>query len=56
VKGDPNNALFNYHLGLAYAKNGQAALAKQQLDRVLKLNPNFPDADQLRKAVAEAKG
>jgi tetratricopeptide (TPR) repeat protein len=56
VKKEPDNALFNYHLGLAYAKSGQAALARQQLDRVVKLKPNFPEVDQLRKAVAEAKG
>ena len=56
VKEKPDNALFNYHLGLAYAKNGQVALAKQQLDRVVRINPNFPDVDELRRAVAEAKG
>ena len=56
VKKEPNNALFNYHLGLAYAKSGQAALARQQLDRVVKIKPNFPDVDELRRAVAEAKG
>ncbi len=56
VKKEPDNAVYNYHLGLAYAKSGQAALAKQQLDRVLRLKPNFPEVDQLRRAVAEAKG
>ncbi|MGD0791696.1 MAG: tetratricopeptide repeat protein [Terriglobales bacterium] len=56
VKKEPNNALFNYHLGLAYAKSGQAALARQQLDRVVKIKPNFPDVDELRRAVAEVKG
>ena len=56
VKKEPDNALFNYHLGLAYAKTGQAGLAKQQLDRVVKIKPNFPDVDELRRAVAEAKG
>ena len=56
VKKEPDNALFNYHLGLAYAKSGQAALAKQQLDRVVKIKPNFPNVDELRRAVAEAKG
>jgi Flp pilus assembly protein TadD len=25
VKKQPDNGLYNYHLGLAYAKNGQAA-------------------------------
>jgi tetratricopeptide (TPR) repeat protein len=56
VTKEPENALFNYHLGLAYAKNGQAALAKQQLDRVVKIKPNSPEVDDLRRAVAEAKG
>jgi len=56
VKKEPDNALFNYHLGLAYAKSGQAALARQQLDRVVKIKPNFPDVDELRKALAEVKG
>ena len=56
VKKEPDNALFNYHLGLAYAKTGQAGLAKQQLDRVVKIKPNFPEVDELRRAVEEAKG
>jgi tetratricopeptide (TPR) repeat protein len=56
VKKEPDNALFNYHLGLAYAKSGQAALAKQQLDRVVKIKPNFPDVEELRREIAETKG
>jgi Flp pilus assembly protein TadD len=56
VNKEPDNVLFNFHLGLAYARNGQAALARQQLNRVVKLQPDFPDAEQLRKAVAEIKG
>jgi len=56
VKKEPDNALFNCHLGLAYAKTGQAGLAKQQLDRVVKIKPNFPEVDELRRAVEEAKG
>jgi cellulose synthase operon protein C len=56
VKKEPDNALFNLHLGLAYAKNGQAALARQQLDRLVKMKPNSSDVDELRRALAEAKG
>jgi tetratricopeptide (TPR) repeat protein len=56
VKKEPDSALYNYHLGLAYAKTGQAGLAKQQLDRVVKIKPNFPEVDELRRAVEEAKG
>ncbi|MGB6250441.1 MAG: tetratricopeptide repeat protein, partial [Terriglobales bacterium] len=56
VKKEPDNALFNYHLGLAYAKNGQVALARQQLDRLERMKPNSQDVDELRRALAEAKG
>jgi len=56
LKKEPDNALYNYHLGLAYAKSGQTALARQQLERVVKIKPDFPEIDQLRQAVAEAKG
>lgn len=56
VKKDPENELFNYHLGMAYAKNGQASLAKQQLDRLVKIKPNSSNVDELRKAMTEAKG
>jgi tetratricopeptide (TPR) repeat protein len=55
IKKDPDNPLFNYHLGLAYAKSGQAGLAQQQLDRVVKIKPGF-DTDELRREIAEVKG
>jgi len=55
VKKDPDNAIFNYHLGLAYAKTGQAALARQQLDRAVKLKLNSPEVEELRRAVEQAK-
>ena len=55
VKKEPDNALFNYHLGLAYARSGQAALARQQLDRVVKIKPDFPKIEELRQALAEIK-
>lgn len=52
---DPGNVHFNYHLGLAYAKNGQVALAKQQLERLVKIKPNSQEVDELRRAMAEAE-
>ena len=54
VKKEPDNALFIYHLGLAYAKNGQLPLARQQLDKVSRIKPNSSEADDLRRALAEA--
>ena len=52
VQKDPKNELFNYHLGLAYARNGQPALAKQQLDR---LKPESAEADELKRTMTEMK-
>ena len=34
---EPDNATYHYHLGLAYAKAEKPSLAKQHLERVLKI-------------------
>lgn len=53
VKQQPESALYNYHLGLAYAKNGQVALAQRQLEH---LKPNSSEAQDLKRTLAEVKG
>jgi Flp pilus assembly protein TadD len=53
-EGKPDTALFNYLLGLACAKDGQAELARQQLERVVKVKPNSREADELQRAMAGA--
>jgi tetratricopeptide (TPR) repeat protein len=55
VSKDKENLVFNYHLGMAYAKAGQAGLARQQLDRLGKIKPNSSEADDLRRELAQAK-
>jgi Flp pilus assembly protein TadD len=55
VQKEPDNAIYNYHLGLAYAKSGQAALARQQLERVARMKPNSSEVEDLRRALAEMK-
>jgi cellulose synthase operon protein C len=52
---EPENATFHYHLGLAYAKDAQPMLAKQHLERVLKIDPKYSDADDVRKQLAQLK-
>ena len=52
-KDNSDEAVFHYHLGLAYAKTDQRALAKQQFERALKINPSFSEADDARKFLAE---
>src|SRR4029077_4968113 len=53
VNKNPNDATFHYHLGLTYQKMNQPAPAKEQLQLVLKLNPNYPDAEEVKKALAQ---
>jgi len=55
VSKEPGNLTFNYHLGMAYAMNGQGSLAKQQLDRVVKINPNSSEAEDLRRTLTLSK-
>jgi cellulose synthase operon protein C len=50
--GAPDDATIHYHLGLAYQKANQNSLARQQLERALKLSPNNADA---RKALSELR-
>ena len=40
---------------LSYQKANQTALARQQLERVLKINPNYPNAADVRKALSELR-
>jgi tetratricopeptide (TPR) repeat protein len=53
VKKSPNDPTFHYHLGLAYQASDQPTLAKEHLQQVLKLNPNYNDADGVRKALSQ---
>lgn len=52
---EPESATYHYHLGLAYARAAQPTLAKQHLERVLKINPNYSDADDVKKQLAELR-
>jgi tetratricopeptide (TPR) repeat protein len=52
-KGAADDPTVHYHLGLAYEKANQPAQARQQLERALKISPNFDDA---RKALSELHG
>ncbi len=51
----PDNPDIHYHLGMAYAKTGQPALARQQFERVLKINPNSSDATDAKIQLAQLK-
>lgn len=48
--GAPEDAALHYHLGLAYQKTNQSSLARQQLEKAVKINPDNADA---RKALSQ---
>jgi tetratricopeptide (TPR) repeat protein len=49
---DPNNALYHYHLGLAYASSGDTVQARGSLTRALALKSDFDGADQARRLLS----
>ena len=52
----PRSATFHYHLGLAYQKLDKRLLARQHLEDVLKINPNYPEIEDVKKALAQLRG
>jgi tetratricopeptide (TPR) repeat protein len=55
-KGAADDPTVHYHLGLAYEKANQPAQARQQMERALRINPNFSDAGEARRKLAELHG
>jgi Flp pilus assembly protein TadD len=55
VAGQKDNAVYLYHLGAAYALNKETANARATLQQALKLQPNFPGADDAGKILGSLK-
>jgi Flp pilus assembly protein TadD len=49
----PDNATYQYHLGMAYQSEKRTSAARLHLERVLKINPNYENAGDVRRALAE---
>jgi tetratricopeptide (TPR) repeat protein len=49
----PSDPIVQYHYGMAQHKNGNPAAAKKILAASLKLNSNYPGADEARKVLSE---
>ena len=56
VAKEPTNALYQFHLGLAYAKAGEKPKARAALEQALKLNPQFAGSDEARRVLATVRG
>jgi len=50
--GAPDDSVLHYHLGLAYQKSNQLSLARQQLEKALKIKPDYAEA---RKALSDLR-
>ena len=51
--GAPNNATFQYQLGMTYWKLGNRLDARRSFENALKLDPKFPEAESARQALTE---
>ena len=56
VEKAPDNAVVHFHLGLAYAKTGDTEKARSSLERALKLQPDFPGAEEARRVLGGLRG
>ena len=52
AKAVPENAVVQYHLGMAYFQTGAADKAKRALTKALALQKDFDGADDARKTLA----
>ena len=52
----PDDPTTHFHLGLAYERMGQPALARQHLQRVLKINPNYSNAAEVKRLLLQLPG
>jgi tetratricopeptide (TPR) repeat protein len=52
AKIDPKNPTYQYHLGLAYQGANDRLHAREHLERALQIDPQFPKANEIRKALA----
>jgi len=55
VMQDQSNPIIHYHLGLAYAKNGDSMDAQRSLQKALQLDPKFAGADEARRVLGSLK-
>jgi Flp pilus assembly protein TadD len=56
TKRGPSSPSMQYRLGLAYLKAGDQKSARESLEQALKMNPQFPEAEDAKRAIATIKG
>ncbi len=53
IKASPENPTYHYHLGMAYQKSNNFAMARKQLEYTLQISPNYSQAGEIKKILAE---
>jgi tetratricopeptide (TPR) repeat protein len=53
VQKTPDNATYQYHLGMVCQKQNNRAAARKHLQRALQINPNSPAAAEIRKTLGQ---
>jgi cellulose synthase operon protein C len=56
LKAEPQNALYHFHIGLAYGKIDDRSQARLHLRRALAIEPNSAQADLARKQLQDLGG
>src|SRR6185503_10233136 len=51
IQTKPSEPVYHYHLGVAYARNGDKDRARQSLERALSLSPSFQGAAEARRTL-----
>jgi len=51
IKDEPDNPTYQAHLGLAYARMNDSTRAKEHLQKALQLDPNLPEAGEVKKTL-----
>ncbi|HXJ16524.1 MAG TPA: tetratricopeptide repeat protein, partial [Candidatus Polarisedimenticolia bacterium] len=54
VQGEPKNPTYHYHLGLAYQKANNYAMAKKQFEYTLEISPDYSQAAEIKKLLAQS--
>jgi tetratricopeptide (TPR) repeat protein len=52
IEHDPGSPLYQYHLGLAYAKSGDKVRARRALETALRIHKSFPGAPDAERLLA----
>lgn len=53
IKKSPDNAVYHYHLGMAYWKVNDPTAAKRHLSRALRLNPKIEKAEEIEQVISQ---